>query len=261
MLKRSLLLITFGVACMQVAVVRAQAPAVVQPVITPPPQAVPPPTVAPVAPAVVTPVAPAPPAPAARAPDLTIPKTLTPPPTSAMTVPPSARPAQPAWWGTPLQYDTYDGETQNFGLRPTATIRVNNFEAPTPTTIIGAHTVTTPRLRDMLASPNPPLLIDVLGGNPQDSLPGAILFTQAGLGNSYSDQVQQHLAAHLTQLTHGNLRAPIVFFCLSKTCWLSHNAAVRAVSLGYTNVLWYRGGRDAWIAAGLPMEPAVPTPF
>jgi PQQ-dependent catabolism-associated CXXCW motif protein len=160
-----------------------------------------------------------------------------------------------------LQSDSYDNETQNFGLRPIATIRVNNYEGPTPNTITGARTITTPQLRELLASANPPVLIDVLGGNPQTSLPGAILFTPAGFGNSYGDQVQQRLAGHLAQLTHNNLRAPIVFFCLSKTCWLSHNAAVRAVALGYTNVLWYRGGRNAWIAAQLPMEPVFATPF
>lgn len=247
--KRGFLLVVVATACAQAAA-HAQTPTVVQPVITPSPQA--PPSAAPVAPAVVTPVAPMLAAPAAPAPNLTIPKS---PPL------PPARAAQPAWWHTPLQYASYDGETQNFGLRPTATIRVGNYEGPTPTRIIGAHTITTPQLRDLLASPNPPLLIDVLGGNPQNSLPGAILFTQAGLGNSYGDQVQQRLAGHLAQLTHGNLRTPIVFFCLSKTCWLSHNATVRAVALGYTNVLWYRGGRDAWIAAGLPMEPVYATPF
>lgn len=261
MAKRAFWLLVLGLACVQGAV--AQTPTVVQPVITPPPNAAPAPVApSPVLPVPVTPVTPtiAPPAPAPGPPIRPAAPKL-PPPASAMTVPPPAPPAQPAWWRMPLQSDSYDDETQNFGLRPTATIRIKNYEGPTPTTITGAHTITTPQLRDLLASANPPLLIDVLGGSPQDSLPGAVLFTQAGLGNSYSDQVQQRLAGHLAQLTHGNLRAPIVFFCLSKTCWLSHNAAVRAVALGYSNVLWYRGGRNAWIAAGLPMEPVFATPF
>ncbi len=255
MAKRRLLLFVLGAACIRAAT--AQTPTVVQPVITPPAQPAP----APAVPKVPTPV---PSAPAPVAPVMPVIPKL-PPPTSATTMPPPApapAPAtQPAWWRMPLQYNAYDNETQNFGMRPTATIRINNYEGPTPTTITGARTITTPQLRDLLASSNPPVLIDVLGGTPQDSLPGAILFTQAGLGTSYADQVQQRLAGHLAQLTHGNLRAPIVFFCLSKTCWLSHNAAVRAIALGYTNVMWYRGGRNAWIAAGLPMEPVYATPF
>jgi hypothetical protein len=28
--------------------------------------------------------------------------------------------------------------------------------------------------------------------------------------------------------------------------------ALRLVALGYTNVNWYRGGREAWEVAGLP---------
>ena len=265
MTRRLFLMLVLGVACVQGAI--AQTPTVVQPVITPPAGPAPAPvTPTPVSPAPVVPVTPslAPPAPASGPPIRPV-TPRSPQPTTTITVPPPAPApaptAQPAWWRMPLQYDSYDDETQNFGMRPTGTIRVNSYEGPTPNTITGAHTITTPQLRDVLASPNPPLLIDVLGGNPQDSLPGAILFSQAGTGNSYGDQVQQRLAGHLAQLTHNNLRAPIVFFCLSKTCWLSHNAAVRAVALGYTNVMWYRGGRNAWMAAGLPMEPVFATPF
>ena len=48
--------------------------------------------------------------------------------------------------------------------------------------------------------------------------------------------------------------SPIVFYCLSWECWLSYNAAMRAVALGYKNVFWYRGGYYSWFAAGLPLE-------
>src|SRR5262249_16667725 len=52
---------------------------------------------------------------------------------------------------------------------------------------------------------------------------------------------------------------PLVFFCHSSKCWLSYNAALRAIGAGYTNVLWYRGGIAAWKAAGLPLVKAVIT--
>ena len=45
----------------------------------------------------------------------------------------------------------------------------------------------------------------------------------------------------------------VVFFCESAQCWLSHNASLRALALGYRDVVWYRGGIEAWEAAGLPM--------
>ena len=31
---------------------------------------------------------------------------------------------------------------------------------------------------------------------------------------------------------------------------LAYNASLRAVKLGYSNVLWYRGGHEAWRLAG-----------
>ena len=37
---------------------------------------------------------------------------------------------------------------------------------------------------------------------------------------------------------------------------MSYNAALRAINAGYTNVKWYRGGIEAWKAAGLPTQPA-----
>ncbi|MDO5530089.1 MAG: PQQ-dependent catabolism-associated CXXCW motif protein [Paracoccus sp. (in: a-proteobacteria)] len=48
---------------------------------------------------------------------------------------------------------------------------------------------------------------------------------------------------------------PMVFFCLPD-CWLSWNAAKRAVSLGYTGVHWFPGGTVEWEAAGGPLEHA-----
>jgi adenylate cyclase len=31
-----------------------------------------------------------------------------------------------------------------------------------------------------------------------------------------------------------------------------HNLALRLVAMGYTNVYWYRGGREMWEVNGLP---------
>jgi PQQ-dependent catabolism-associated CXXCW motif protein len=159
------------------------------------------------------------------------------------------------WQQVPLTAATYDNETQDFGVPPVSTIRTGNYEAPTPTQVGGATVITTPRLREMMLASKRPVLIDVLGGNPTMSLPGAIWLRGAGLGTGFNDDVQQRLAARLTELTGGDKSRAMVFFCLSRTCWLSCNAALRAVSLGYRNVMWYRGGRNAWIAAGLAMEP------
>jgi rhodanese-related sulfurtransferase len=46
----------------------------------------------------------------------------------------------------------------------------------------------------------------------------------------------------------------VAFFCAGPRCWLSYNAALRAVRLGYRRVLWYRGGIEAWGAGGGALE-------
>jgi len=168
--------------------------------------------------------------------------------------------AQP-WQQVVLTAPAYDNETQDFGIPPTNTIRTGNYDAPTPTQIAGASVITTPQLRDMLVSQKSTVLIDVLGGNQTVSLPGAVWLRGAGLGTSFNDAVQQRLAARLAELTGGDKTRPVVFFCLSRTCWLSHNAALRAVASGYSNVRWYRGGRRAWEAAELAMEPVPASSF
>lgn len=100
----------------------------------------------------------------------------------------------------------------------------------------------------------PFLIIDVLGSG--QTLPGALPAAWAAQPGTFNDQVQQQLANGLQQLTRGNKETPLVFYCLSPQCWMSYNAALRAIQLGYRNVLWYRGGTEAWQAAGLPLQPA-----
>jgi len=163
--------------------------------------------------------------------------------------------------GAAMAGASFDDESANFGVERTNAIRTKDYEAQTPTSIAGAQTVTTPTLQRMIAGKNPPLLIDVLEGSQSVSLPKAVWLKGAGRGTGLDDDVQQKLAARLQEMTEGRKSQSMVFFCLSKTCWLSHNATVRAVALGYRRVYWYRGGRDAWIAAGLPMEAVAASTF
>jgi PQQ-dependent catabolism-associated CXXCW motif protein len=157
--------------------------------------------------------------------------------------------------------DGFAEETADYGVRPTNTLHLANFDAPTPTRIEGARTVTTVELKDLLASPRPPLLIDVIGGDQTISLPRAVWLRDAGVGRHLDDDIQAWFDYHLAHLTNRDKSTPIVFFCASRMCWLAHNATLRALDLGYTTVSWYRGGRDAWQAAGLPMAPVAPPPI
>jgi adenylate cyclase len=56
----------------------------------------------------------------------------------------------------------------------------------------------------------------------------------------------------LHKMTEGNLSAPIVAMGWNSERLDGRNLALRMVALGYTQVCWYRGGREAWEVAGLP---------
>ena len=152
-------------------------------------------------------------------------------------------------------FSAFADELRDFGVPPTAQLRSDEHSAPTPLEIPGARLIATPELRELMAGPAEarPVLFDVLGGDGHMSLPGAIWLPGAGRGNSFDDAVQIQLAKLLDVASRGDRRRALVFFCASVNCWLSYNAALRASQLGYENVRWYRGGIEAWRAAGGPV--------
>jgi PQQ-dependent catabolism-associated CXXCW motif protein len=144
------------------------------------------------------------------------------------------------------------GEAQDFGVAPTSELRLQEHAAPTPLEVPGARTIGTAELRQLLRAQfsERPLLFDVLSEERHASLPGAVWLPGAGLGESFDDELQKRLARTLAQGSGGDRAKPMVFFCANARCWLSYNAALRAVRLGYTGVRWYRGGIDAWGRSG-----------
>jgi hypothetical protein len=84
------------------------------------------------------------------------------------------------------------------------------------------------------------------------SIPGAIGLWGAGIGGSLSDEYQDRLARKMQHLTRGDLTSPIVALGFNSERYQGRNLALRLLALGYTNVYWYRGGREAWEVAGLP---------
>lgn len=146
----------------------------------------------------------------------------------------------------------YADEDLDWGIAPTSRLRQSPYHAPTPLTIPGAQVVRTRELQAMLASAEAPVLVDVLSEEGHVSLPGVVWVSGAGRGTNFMDPVQSVLVQLLAKLTAQDMAKPMVFLCASSQCWLSYNAALRAVVAGYTGVYWYRGGIEAWAAAGLP---------
>lgn len=160
--------------------------------------------------------------------------------------------------GVPLSSDNYAEEAADFHVSPVSRLRTEQLRAETPLAVPGVRTITTRALQTLLRTTPNVVLLDVLGGSGHDTVPGALWLKGAGLGGSLNDSVQSRLAARLRSATGGDPTRAIVTFCRDSRCWLSYNTALRAVALGYTNVHWYRGGHEAWVAAGLPTERAVP---
>lgn len=146
-------------------------------------------------------------------------------------------------------------ERQDFGVPATNQLHGGAMHGPTPASIPGGQVITTKGLVSLVQGKAAPyFLFDVLGG-PQ-TLPGAIPAAWVSQPGAFNDQIQQQFSQMLMQGTQGRKDTPLVFYCLSTQCWMSYNAALRAINAGFTNVLWYRGGIEAWQAAGLPLQPA-----
>ena len=143
-------------------------------------------------------------------------------------------------------------ERQDMGVQPTKQLHTGAMHGPTPASIPGGQVVTTKGLVELAQRQVPFVLIDALGGS--QSIPTAVPAAWASQSGTFDDAVQNQFVQLLQQKTGGHKEMPIVLFCLSRECWMSYNAALRAINAGYTNVLWYRGGMEAWETAGLPTE-------
>jgi adenylate cyclase len=141
-------------------------------------------------------------------------------------------------------------ESADFGVMPDSHLH-NVIQGYTPTKAPGAITIGTNDLASFLTQ-SKPIVIDTLWNAMRRSLPGAIGLFLSGTGGTVSDTMQARLHSVLAAMTKGNRSLPIVVVGWSSERFDGYNLALRLVALGYTNVYWYRGGREAWEVAGLP---------
>jgi adenylate cyclase len=145
--------------------------------------------------------------------------------------------------------DHADAEA-DFGIASDDKLR-RNLAGPTPTTISGAKTIRTTELEQFLEA-HRPIVVDALLYSWGRSIPGAIGLKSAGLGGGYSDTEQDRLRQKFRELTKGDLAAPIVAVGWNSLRFDGYNLTLRLTALGYTNVYWYRGGREAWEVNSMP---------
>jgi PQQ-dependent catabolism-associated CXXCW motif protein len=148
--------------------------------------------------------------------------------------------------------------------------RMSDYRAPTPAAIAGGTALDTPAAQrlwkaggavwiDVLAAPRRPANLpasSVWLPVAHRDIPGSLWLPDVGRG-ALNPQLASYFRSNLDRAAKGRRDARLVFYCRAE-CWMSWNAAKRAVGWGYTRVYWYRDGTDGWEAAKLPLETAKP---
>jgi adenylate cyclase len=147
-------------------------------------------------------------------------------------------------------------EDADYGVTVDAVLHPNP-NGYTPLTTPGAETIRTADLPRFIVERNP-VIIDPLTYFWGKSIPGAVGLKDAGIGGTLSDEAQNRLGRKMASLTTGNLNRPLVAVGWNSERLDGRNLALRLVALGYTQVYWYRGGREAWEASGQPEAELVP---
>lgn len=150
--------------------------------------------------------------------------------------------------------------------------RLSDYRAPTPATLQGARVLSTDQAYDLWRG-RTAVFIDALPAvprpqgfapdavwrdKPRHDIPGSVWLPDTGYGE-LAPVMESYFETGLRKATGGDMGKPLVFYCL-RDCWMSWNAAKRALAIGYRNVSWYPEGTDGWSEAGHPLESRKPEP-
>ena len=150
--------------------------------------------------------------------------------------------------------------------------RAEQYGAPTPATLRGARVLSAAEAHVLWAD-HAAVFVDVLPlvprpanlpagtiwhQRPHEGIPGSLWLPDTGYG-ALAPAMQSYLEQGLSEATNGDRDQTLVIYC-KPDCWMSWNAAKRALALGYTHVDWYPDGVFGWQAAGYPVEVRAPRP-
>ncbi len=150
--------------------------------------------------------------------------------------------------------------------------RMDEYRKPVPATLKGAKVITVDEAVALWSSKSA-TFVDVYPYAPKpDNLPTSTVWREpvhysiedakwlpnVGYG-VLSKQTETFFKTNLEALTGADKSKPLVFFCL-RNCWMSWNSAKRALTYGYSNILWFPDGTDAWQETGQPVAETKPVP-
>jgi PQQ-dependent catabolism-associated CXXCW motif protein len=148
--------------------------------------------------------------------------------------------------------------------------RMEEYRAPVPETLQGARVVTTQEAAALLKEKRA-VFFDVMPHTPKpaklpagtiwrekvrNNIPGSVWLPNVGYG-ALSPETEDYFRNALESLTSGDRKRMILFYCLTD-CWMSWNAAKRAIAWGYGSVIWYPMGADGWEREGRRVTEAKP---
>lgn len=151
--------------------------------------------------------------------------------------------------------------------------RLDHYRSPTPLTLTGAQVIDTDALLAMPAAGRP-VLIDTtplvrsgltdfdgtwISTAERWNLPNSLWLPNVGYGH-LDRTMQTFFTEQLAKATGGQRDRPILFYCYLD-CWMSWNAAKRALEMGYEQVYWYPSGSDGWRDAEQPLVLGQPVPL
>ena len=146
---------------------------------------------------------------------------------------------------------------------------MEDYRAPTPATLAGARVVTTADAAELWQAgaafvdvlPHVPRPANLPAGTiwrekTRNDIPGSVWLPDTGYG-ALAPATESYLRNGLARVTGGDRTKWVVIYC-RPDCWMSWNAAKRALTYGYTDVAWYPEGTDGWEHANLPLADAQP---
>jgi PQQ-dependent catabolism-associated CXXCW motif protein len=152
------------------------------------------------------------------------------------------------------------------GADEPAGYRMDEYRAPVPGTLQGATVVTTSEA-EALWREKKAVFVDVMPQAPKPAnlpagtiwkekvrkdIPGSVWLVNVGYG-AISAETAEYFRQGLVANTGSDKSRTVLFYCMTD-CWMSWNAAKRAIEWGYGSVVWYPLGTDGWEGANLPLE-------
>ena len=152
------------------------------------------------------------------------------------------------------------------GVGEPAGYRMDDYRSPVPDTLQGA-TVASTAEAEALWRAGKAVFFDVMPYTPKPAglpagtiwreqvrkdIPGSIWLANVGYG-AISQETSGYFRQGLAAATGSDKSRAILFYCMTD-CWMSWNAAKRAIEWGYSSVIWYPLGADGWENAKLPLE-------